>query len=645
MLNSRWLSLLVLGMTLAVGVCNPALGGTRAEQRMRFLQAEAALRAGHSERFRALVEELRTYPLYPYLRYAELGSRLALVDAPRVEQFLLDFPRTALTQRLRNRWLHVLAANKRWQEFLRHADGVSGSTLNCHRLNALLNTDQEAIALDQVEGLWLHARSQPKACDPVFAAWRHAGRLTPALAWARISLAVDAGELGLARYLKRFLPAAEQPSADLWVGLYQRPGQVTQDSLFTSDGRLHELRAWAMLRLARTDVERARMVWAKLEPRAIFSDRQSHQIRRRIGLSLAFRHRPEANDWFATLPEEHVDEVAREWRILSALRHQQWPLVHRYIERLSAEERDDERWRYWWARAAAQMGRANAARTVLKELAGERNYYGFLAADRLSLAYAFNHQPLEVTQAERKNIEALAGVQRARELVALERWVDARREWLKLLEQNPEPSARATLARIASDWGWHGRAIITIAATPYLNDLELRFPAPATGQFRHHATRQRIDTAWALAVARQESAFMSDARSPVGALGLMQIMPATGKYIANQIGHAGFRRNQLLDTEVNIRFGTWYLRHLLDGVDDNPVLATAGYNAGPHRVRRWRPVSSAMEPEIWIETIPFRETRKYVRRVFAYTAIYQRNLGQQPVRLSERFGRAISPSN
>jgi len=642
------IGLLRLGIVLlstALSFGEVAAGDVLAD-RARFLDAEHAFRTGNHERYQSLAATLTAYPLYPYLRYEELRSQLASADDKTVEAFMVNFRDSPLSSRLRTQWLRKLAAARRWQKFSDVYEPGRGTTFECQQLTALQNTGRTDEAFDSVETLWLHPRSQPSECDTTFAAWRAAGRLTPDLVWRRIGLAIDAGETGLADYLKRFLPTAQRSSVDLWISLRKQPHRVTEDSLFEKAGhRSRDIRVWAMLRLARTDVTQAELAWRRLESTAGFSNDTANQVKRQIGLSYAYRHDARALSWFKDLPESAADERVQEWRILSALRHSRWPLVLEYIERLPTDERADERWHYWWARAAEALGQAEQAKATYRQIAQQRNYYAFLAADKLMLAYRLNHQRLMFDEADIERLKQVPGVARARELHALERWVDARREWRVLLKTHKSDEQRGALAVIADAWGWHGRAIITVASTKYLNDLALRFPTPFTEHFQARAEEFALDPAWVFAVARQESAFMADARSPAGALGLMQIMPATGKDIATKLKATGFRTAKLLQPSLNVRFGTWYLRHLLNRIGDNPVLATAGYNAGPHRVDRWLPKKGELATDIWIETIPFRETRKYVRRILAYTVIYQFNLGRPSVRLSDRFTAVKSAGN
>ncbi|TFH46824.1 MAG: lytic murein transglycosylase, partial [Lysobacterales bacterium] len=228
------------------------------------------------------------------------------------------------------------------------------------------------------------------------------------------------------------------------------------------------------------------------------------------------------------------------------------------------------------------------------------------------------------------------GAMRARELFSLGRTVDARREW-RMFIQNMTDEALVRAAKLAQDWGWHGRAIMTVALTSQLDDLEMRFPLAYHDRVLQQAKANGLNPAWVYAVVRQESAFIADARSPAGALGLMQIMPGTGRMIGRSLDRPLKNRQQLFDADISLEFGSAYLRILLDQLDEHPVLAAAAYNAGPHRVERWLPADETMSVDLWIENIPFRETREYLRRVIAYTAIYEQRLGHENIRLSARL--------
>jgi soluble lytic murein transglycosylase len=258
-----------------------------------------------------------------------------------------------------------------------------------------------------------------------------------------------------------------------------------------------------------------------------------------------------------------------------------------------------------------------------------------MAADRVGADYHLDHIETPVDPQISEQIAAMPAVRRARELFHLERWVDARREW-QSATADMEPAQLKAAAKIAEQKGWHDRAIFTLARTGYWDDLELRFPLEHTELVERNADRNGIDEAWIFAVMRQESAFMHNARSHAGAMGLMQLMPATARAVARDLKLKPPRRHDLLQPETNIALGSTYLRQMKERLGDSAIFATAAYNAGPHRIPRWLP-EQVLPADIWIELIPFRETRRYLERVLAYTAIYESRMGLSPTRLERRL--------
>jgi len=293
----------------------------------------------------------------------------------------------------------------------------------------------------------------------------------------------------------------------------------------------------------------------------------------------------------------------------------------------------EAQWQYWRARALEQLGRDDEALGAYRRAARERNFHGFLAADRLGQPYRIGHEPLSVPATLEERVADIPAIQRMRELVLLERFIEARREWSHMINDLSTEEQEAA-ARLFADWGWHDRAIFTVARARNWGDIDLRFPLAFTDLILDGARSQDIDPAWAMAIARQESAFLHDVRSSAGALGIMQIMPATGRSVAGAAGVQIRNDNDILNPANNTRLGTYYLRRNLDGFGGHSMLSTAAYNAGAHRVRSWLPEAGRIDPDIWAELIPFHETRDYVQRVFAYRIIYAVRLGLTPPSLS-----------
>ncbi len=611
------------------------------EQRSRFLQAESALRKRDMKRFRRLRDALVDYPLYPYLEFTELSRRLGTASRDEIETFLERYSDTPLAWQLRRTWAKLLARRGHWESFLDVYENSDDATMRCQWLRALINANQADKAMPHVEAMWLVGRSQPPACDPVFKAWRSAGYLNRDLVWQRIELAIRAGRPSLASYLSRFLDAEEQPLVKEWLRVRKQPVRVTQVARLDGDAEIIEtILVYGIERMARRDPELAAGTWERLRTRFAFSGTAVASVHRRLGLSYAFARKAEALYWLNTIAESEMDDRAREWRILSSLNQGEWRQALEHLLTVQGGKKartpSSPRWRYWMARTLESLEWHDDADSIYAELARERSYYGFLAADRIERDYRLNHRTLEYGDHELRLLAAQPGAMRARELHSLGRPINARREW-RMFTRGMSDEELARAAKLADSWGWHGRAIMTVARTPHLDDLEMRFPLAYHDRVLEQARAKDLDPAWMYAIVRQESAFIADARSPAGALGLMQIMPGTGRKIGRSLEKPLKNREQLLDADISLEFGSTYLRTLLDQLNEHPVLAAAAYNAGPHRVERWRPAERNVSADLWIENIPYRETREYVRRVITYTAIYEQRLGRKSVRLSERL--------
>ena len=642
----RWLLALAMAWACSVpervaGMACPEVGS--AADRSAFVKAERSPPRSRTARDR-LRRDLGAYPLFPYVEQAWLRADWPRVPRTELEAFLTRHDGDPVTFRLRRQWLRRLAARREWSKFLEWYPENPSNELKCHRARALLATGDEAGAWTAAESLWMTGKSQHKACDPVFAVWHKSDRFSPSSAWKRIELAMARGNVRLARYLERFLDRADRPLAAAWRRIHKQPRRVRSVRLSGDPSKVETILAHGLERLARFDPAGAAEALTAVESRFELGTAARAGVARRIGLSFASRHEPRAIEWLWRVDAAHADMLTLRWRIAAAALHSQWNAVIEGITSLPGEERERERWRYWHARALEATGRSDQARTQFESLAQERDYYGFLAADRLETAYRFNHDRLDVAPEVLEQVAAMPSMRRAVEFFELDRRVDARREWYTLIQRLGEEELKAA-SWIARCRNWHGRAILTIARTPERNDLELRFPVAYHDIVDSASGRRNLSPATVYAFIRQESAFMPDARSPAGALGLMQILPSTGRMLMRNAGRKWRGRSQLLVPELNVDLGTRYVRSLLSEMGGHFILAAASYNAGPHRVRSWLPAEGDVDAAAWIDNIPFTETRRYVRRLLAYRAIYEHRLGRQPARLAERMPRVPTRSD
>ena len=367
-----------------------------------------------------------------------------------------------------------------------------------------------------------------------------------------------------------------------------------------------------------------------------FFGEDDNYVLRWLGIIAAQRHLPIALDWLSAVSATADDKTLHLWRLKAALRFGEWDHAKRFIAALSEEERNENQWRYWRARILEETGEVEKAHTEFRKLAKERGYYSFLAADRIDEPYSLQHRSIEVTPEEVSAVLAKPGIAMAQELYTLGETVPARRQW-NWTARNLNNRELQVAAVIANHWGWHDRAILTVSKSDHLDDLDLRFPILYRDLVEANAEETGIDSGWIYGVMRQESAFVEDARSGAGALGLMQLMPRTGRITGRRLNLKIRSNRAILNVENNLRLGTSYLKNVLQRNNGHQVLATASYNAGPNRVKKWLPDEDALDADVWVDTIPFYETREYVKNVMAYAAVYNLRLKAELIRLRERM--------
>jgi soluble lytic murein transglycosylase len=615
-----------------------AAADTLSAQRERFKIVDQALERGDAAPFEAEKADLAQYPLYPYLLYRFLLQRVQAYPAAQVRDFLATYDRSPLANRLRKAWLARMAEEHRWADVLRDYRPGNDTALNCYQRQALLHTGQRREALQGIEEIWMHGRSLPDACDPLFRLWRDQGGPSREAIWKRFRLALAADEVRLARYLRGQLSAEDQARADLWFTVHNDPGltlDATQLDPEDPDAPaivLHGLGRWS-----REDSVSAAAALDILKKRYAFPEAPLAELERTLALFVASRGHPSALVRLNALAPAMVDEAVQAWRVRTGLTGGDWQTALRGLEQMSPELADRPQWRYWRARALEQTGRSQEVERAYRALAGKRDYYGFLAADRLKIPYQLHDTPIAIDEATmRALLTRLPGLQRSRELFLLQRRWEARLEWRDATRALAQSDLR-TAAKLAHGWGWHWAAIAALVQADDWDDLALRFPTPYRDRVLASARENHVDPAWVYAIMRQESAFQPDIRSSAGALGLMQIMPATGRRVAQRLQFTLPNDYALLNTGTNIRLGAAYLSHALDRLQHNALLATAAYNAGPHRVSQWLPEDARMDADVWAETIPFHETRKYVKRVMEYTVIYQQRLQRDDASLQAQM--------
>lgn len=609
----------------------------REQQRVIYLAARDALAEANIPVYQTLLEQLDDYPLRHYLEYADISTRLtAAANAPsstaEIDNFLGQNSDTYLGLRLERSWVRELALQERWQDVQRYHNPRNTNTeLTCYALHARLLAGDTS-ALNEVAELWNVSQSQVNNCDPVFEAWIADGRLSPEITWQRFSKTIRAGRNSLAQYVSTLMPAPQREYADLFLRVDRNPHLLEEQSRFSArTAEMTEIVLYGLRQLAVSDASLALRLIEEYDGYFNFREADTAALQGYAVQRLIFAGHIEQAEAVllaspALISESLVAQIVRD-----ALRDLDWPRVGAWINRLPEQQRETDRWQYWQARVLTNDGSVEGlieAHNLLQLASRNRSYFGFLAANQLDREYEFADQPVLVSQEQIQELSEIPAIERAYELYLLGDEPAAHNEW-NFASAMMTDAQVMTSGRLADMWGWHRNSIQAMIRAQYWDDLELRFPLAYADSFSAAATEFSLPSHLLYAVARQESALMHDVRSSAGAMGLMQLMPGTGREMA---ARAGLRISDqdLFEPTLNITLGTRYLSQVLQDFGGNRILATAAYNAGPNRVKQWlqRSRETPLPFDVWIETIPFGETRNYVESVLTYAVIYGHRTGE-----------------
>lgn len=637
---------ILLLLCAAVGAAQPATGLEAQRAAFREVLPEAEL--GNWQPAREREPLLADYALWPDLQAAFLRTTMGAGNDAEIRAFLDRYGTLKPARELRYRYALRLADDGRYDDFLEiyrpyYAD-LGVARLDCIALQAAIAQGRQERLAARGHELWLVGSSQTDECEPVFDHMRDTGLLGSALYRQRFDLAIEARQFSLARYLSSALPPEYRDQASRWLAAQDSPAEFLQHHEQRGDSDIQRRQLlFAMERMAFTDPVAAAGHLAALLMTYEFDRQQESDLRRHIALWSARLHLPQAAAYLQQLPAAAIDDEVRRWRVRNSLYRGDWAEVLQGLEQLPADERSAEQWQYWLAISLAELNRQTDAEILLRELAATRGYYGFLAADALGAKYAFSHRPMPADEAILAELAAARPLQRARELFLVGLEGRGRSEWdAAIAYMSAERKIQAAV--LAHRWGWHSRAIATAAAVGEFDDLRIRYPLPYVDSFRQFSADAQIQPSWAYGIARSESLFMRDIRSSAGAIGVMQLLPETGRRTARAIDYPFAGRVTLTDPESNIRLGTRYLGQMVEHFDGHLALATAAYNAGPLRVRDWLPESGDQDARIWIENIPYNETRKYVRRVLATGAIFRWRMTGKVRRVSRDLPAVLAPT-
>ena len=607
-----------------------AISDSLERQRNDFLQAEKLVALNNERAFFDLSSGLKDYPLYPYLQYLWLKDHPQQTDL--VLEYLSAYQDTRYAGLLKTRWLGFLAKQERWLDFIQQYQPSDNVTLRCQFYWANYKTGHPYQALNEAQKIWLTGDSQPEECEPLLAAFVLSPLLTPELIWQRFELALNKDNVYLAEYVKGLMTKSDQAIASLWLQVHKKPALIGDRSFTANQTQyLGRIFAHGIERLVKLEPDWALMLWDTGKNNLSIEKPIVQKLERSLGIALALKKDKRAYSRLGQL--EGTDAELREWKVRSALLEENWQHVADALAGLTAVELQEPRWQYWQARMLAATGaNTSAVQAIYNKVAEDRSLYGLLAADAADKLFRVVDKPVMLLGNEMEMLAQMKDFKVVREFDLLNRKMEAQRQWWFAVKQLSKEK-RIVAAKLAQQWHWDQVAILTMVKADYWDDLALRFPLGHLNPIQSSASSQNLDPAVILGLIRQESMLDNYATSSVGARGLMQIMPKTGKQIANELNEKWQSEDNLYNPDVNVRYGAYYFKQLLNRFYGNFALATAAYNAGPSRVSGWLPKDLPVSADIWIETIPFKETRKYVISVLSYTMIYRHRIQSNLVKI------------
>ena len=610
-----------------------------------FLMAQEAFRQGQVAKLDQATGKLKNHPLFPYVEYYRWRLHIEQSDQASVEALLAKNAGDFLAESIRADWLKYLGRKGQWERFNDAWMGLSApdAELRCLALEGRRQRPDPLLAND-ARALWQSLTDLPDGCDDFFQNAFSLSLLKEDDVWDRARRQMEAGRYAHARRALSYLPKSRQVDDRVWAALNNRTTAFLEGiaANATVGERNRELAALAILRLARQSPGEAAEVMMRFGQRLEAGDRAA--LWGAIATQGGITHRPEAVEWFSRARGATLYDEQYRWSVRSALRAGDWTRVRQAIEAMPANLAEEPAWVYWLGRALKAEGKPEAAVLLWTRIADQSHYYGLLAAEELDRRFKLPPRAPSPTPEELGKIAELGSVKRALAFFNLDLRTEGIREWAWALRGMTDRQLLAA-AEFAKRQHIYDRAINTAEKTQIEHDYALRYLTPYDDKIRPAAKAQALDDAWVYGLMRQESRFITVAKSSVGAQGLMQLMPATARWVAKKLNMQNYNPARVNEIDTNVMLGTTYLRLVYESLDKHPVLASAAYNAGPGRARKWRDPQRALEGAIYAESIPFAETRDYVKKVLANAVIYTTLLTGKPDSLKARLGVVRAAAN
>ncbi|MGS0826653.1 transglycosylase SLT domain-containing protein [Shewanella sp. 0m-8] len=630
----------ILTGMIAMLACSSVYASTLTKEQQLYVEARSALSKQQLDKYQPMRDKLDDYPLAIYLDFHNNINNILKLPAKQAMTALAPFEASPLYNTGRYRYLKRSGSQKRWQDFLIVSpNSPNNITLQCYYYRAQLQQGDKQIAYNGAKTLWLYGRSRPKECDPLFKEWQKAGLRSQELIWSRMLLSFEQGQYGLLSYLSRQLTTHKNDAKRL-LAVYKDPRSLRHTSKFSGKAKINATIVDLGLRkLAKKDLKQAVKLFATYQKADRFSDYQGRKLSRYLVRRALIYQTIELQSYIDTiLPLLDSDDLV-EMRLRWALRDNDQKSFAQFLPQLSEQKQNTARWKYWRATVLAKENSKQSqeqSMALFEALRLERNFYGYLAAAKLKQPYQLQDQKTLSDNALKKKIFNDRGLARVQELLGIDKQSDARAEWVMLLNRH-DKAMQKEYAVYAVEQKWHSLGVQASIQAKLWNDMQMRFPYAAQTSFTHASKKYAVDIDEIRSISRRESAYYPNATSGVGARGYMQLMPATAKQTAQKTKLPYSGTKSLYDEKLNISLGSAYYGGLLKQFDQNRVLATASYNAGPHRINNWLKKSDGkLDVVSFIESIPYRETREYVQAVLSYRVIYQIKQDKHAELLSEQ---------
>lgn len=546
-----------------------------------------------------------------------------LPDKPNADFLSFIQGEAALAKKLREKWLEKLAQQKDWLNFIQHYKPTESPNLQCFAQLANYYQGKEAEAVKTAKALWLTGDSLPEACNTLFTVLK-SNVFDDNLITQRIALALDKRNLQLARYLLKQYKSPHLKDEQLLIAIYQNPKKIMQlePGVLASNFYLYGLK-----RMVSINMDQAIAYWQQPKTQQLLSEAQQQAFLAHLTLYKAMRNQEDAPHWFALVKPAYYNNALLDWEIRYALKHLHWAEVERLVN--YSPDKNKPCWQYWLARALEARGETKQATSLYQSLAKTRHYYGFLASLHLNQNPQFE-QEQQTLNGEMQLKPYRVVLDEVKSLYRSKQELQASKLFTDFISELPGEEKIAVLHWLANDLQWHGKSVYLSNTEDMSNQLSLRFPLAHQPTIQQQARNYQIPEALIYAIIRQESGFRDQVVSPAGARGLMQVLPRTATVVAKQEHIAYGNKDQLFSSQKNINIGVAYLKQLAQHFSKNPLLIAAAYNAGPRQVNYWLKNHPCGEIDIWIETLPWHETRNYLKNIIAFYAVYQYRLNAKP---------------